>query len=238
MEIKTDALMLRSTDYKENDMILTLFSLDRGKITASVRGVKKAGAKLKFAAQPFCFSEYILAEKSDRHTVIAASLIDSFYDLRNDLTKFYAAFTLTEICDSLLYEGSPSPQLFILAINGLKKLCYETESDRAIVIYFLIEALAVAGYKLNFFDCGICEGEIEKDLFFDFESGSIICANCKIGKKISDNTYKVINAVLKNEYIKENYNKDGEIRALKLLQAYLLEKTGIELRALKDLIAI
>ncbi len=52
--------MLRATDYLENDKILTLLTAEMGKITAGIKGVKKAGAKLKFAAQPFCFAEYIL----------------------------------------------------------------------------------------------------------------------------------------------------------------------------------
>ncbi len=45
--------MLRATDYLENDKILTLLTAEKGKITAGIKGVKKAGAKLKFAAQPF-----------------------------------------------------------------------------------------------------------------------------------------------------------------------------------------
>ena len=65
MEIKVNALMLRAADYNENDKILTLLTAENGKITAGAKGVKKAGARLKFAAQPFCFAEYILSKKGD-----------------------------------------------------------------------------------------------------------------------------------------------------------------------------
>lgn len=54
MEEKINALMIRSVDYADNDKILSLFSLEQGVISAKIRGVKKAGAKLKFAAEPFC----------------------------------------------------------------------------------------------------------------------------------------------------------------------------------------
>jgi DNA repair protein RecO (recombination protein O) len=63
MEIKTEAIVLQSIDYKDNDKLLTLFSPSLGKLTAGIRGVKKPTAKLSFAAQPFCFAEYVLAEK-------------------------------------------------------------------------------------------------------------------------------------------------------------------------------
>ncbi|MDE6000931.1 MAG: DNA repair protein RecO, partial [Clostridia bacterium] len=91
MDIVVNAVMLRSVDYNENDKILTLLTAERGKITAGIKGVKKAAAKLKFAAQPFCFAEYVLASRGDKYTVINAAESESFYDLRTDINKFYAA---------------------------------------------------------------------------------------------------------------------------------------------------
>ena len=85
MEVKVNAIVIRAVDYKDNDRILTLYSLEKGKITAGIKGVKKAGAKLKFASEPFCFAEYILAEKNGRYTVTSASYYESFYDLRLNL---------------------------------------------------------------------------------------------------------------------------------------------------------
>ena len=73
MELKVNALMIRAADYGENDKILTLLTAERGKLTAAIKGVKKAGAKLKFAAQPFCLAEYVLADSGDRYSVIQAS---------------------------------------------------------------------------------------------------------------------------------------------------------------------
>ncbi|MBP5193572.1 MAG: recombination protein O N-terminal domain-containing protein [Clostridia bacterium] len=40
MEEKVRAVVLRGVDYKDNDKILTLFSLESGLITAAIRGVK------------------------------------------------------------------------------------------------------------------------------------------------------------------------------------------------------
>ena len=57
MDFKSDALLIKSCDYGESDKIITLLTADRGKLTAGMKGVRKAGAKLRFAAQPFCFAE-------------------------------------------------------------------------------------------------------------------------------------------------------------------------------------
>ena len=123
MEEKVDALVLRSIDYKDNDKILTLFTLQNGKVTAAAKGVKKAGARLKFAAQPFCFAEYVLAKKGERRTVISAANTDGFYALREDIEKFYAACAVCEVCDALLFEGIVNEELFLYAVNALKNMC-------------------------------------------------------------------------------------------------------------------
>ena len=81
MEVKTDAIVLKAVDYKDNDKILTLFSPSLGRITAGAKGVKKPKAKLSFSAQPFCFAEYVLAEKGGRYTVTGAYLHESFFSL-------------------------------------------------------------------------------------------------------------------------------------------------------------
>ena len=43
--IKVNAVMLRATDYGENDKILTLLTAELGKISAGIKGVKKGGGK-------------------------------------------------------------------------------------------------------------------------------------------------------------------------------------------------
>ena len=85
MEIKTDAIVLRATDYRDADKILTLLTPSEGKITAGIKGVKKSGARLAFAAQPFAFCEYVLAEKCGRRTVVSAYQHDGFFPLRTDV---------------------------------------------------------------------------------------------------------------------------------------------------------
>jgi len=91
MEEKSSGIVVSSVSYGENDKILNIFTLDKGMISARIKGVKKAGAKLKFASEPFCFSEYVFLKSGEKRTVISASLIDSFYPIRESVEKFYSA---------------------------------------------------------------------------------------------------------------------------------------------------
>ena len=158
MEIKVNALMIRATDYGENDKILTLLTAERGKISAGIKGVKKAGAKLKFAAQPFCMAEYVLACRGNRYTVIQASESESFYDLRCDINKFYAACALCEAASSLTYEEDGSPRMFLYCVQGLRDMC--TGDECMALITFLIRALALSGYGFSSVSCADCGNDL------------------------------------------------------------------------------
>lgn len=231
--IKVNALMLRATDYLENDKILTLLTAERGRITAGIKGVRKAGAKLKFAAQPFCFAEYILAERGGRYTVTQASECESFYELRCDVNKFYAACTVCEAAIALTAEGDNAEGVFADCICALRDMCSQDES--LCLINFLLSALERGGYKisLNKF-CPVCgESLIGGDkLRFNMEEGVFACWDCSTGVGVSGVTYNVLNADKKSDG--GDLDSEGKKRALRLLNEYITCKTEIKLLSLAE----
>ncbi len=236
MEIKTDALMLRAVDYGENDKMVTLLTAEYGKIGAAMKGVKKGGAKLKFAAQPFCFAEYVLAERNGRYTVTSASLHDGFYSLREDISAYYAACAVCEACDSLLYEGMASGRLLLVAVNAFAAMT-EGEISRAL-IRFLLQALELAGYPVSAEECPSCGKMPKGKLFFDLASGSFFCGDCGVGTPASESTFYVLRRESGLSVKKECLTADGEKRALRLLKAYFNYQTEGELSALGEYIRL
>ena len=66
MEEKLSGIVVGGVNYGESDKILNIFTLEKGMVSAKIKGVKKAGAKLKFASEPFCFAEYVFSKSGDR----------------------------------------------------------------------------------------------------------------------------------------------------------------------------
>lgn len=248
MEYKTDALLLRTVDYGENDRMVTLLTAERGKLGASMKGVRRAAAKLRFAAQPFCFAEYVLAERNGRNTVISASLYDGFFPLRENVQAFYAASAVCEACDKLLYEGMEGGGLLLSAVEALKGMC-EGEVSFAL-IRFLLGALQLAGYPVHADVCPVCgklprpsecaEGDgrgIEREelrkVRFDMESGSFVCDSCGKGTPASETTLLTIRAALGGQR-----REEGEKRALRLLYSYFAYQTDAELSSLAEYIRL
>ncbi|MBQ8885517.1 MAG: DNA repair protein RecO [Clostridia bacterium] len=224
MEFKTEAIVLKAVDYKENDRLLTLFTPSRGKLLATIRGVRKPKAKLNFAAQPFCFSEYVLAERAERYTIVNAYLYDGFFPLRADIGRYYAACTLLEICDALLVEDNGNEGFFVAAAEGLKALAHGEGNEADALLSFALAALRESGYMLDLDGCGVCGGEIGNGAYFDFGAGCFTCAECASGVRASESTYQTLRKAAGLTF-EEGKLEGGRKRALRLINAYLAEKT-------------
>ena len=225
MDVKTEAIVLQTLDYKDNDKLLTLFSPTLGKITAGIRGVKKPKARLSFAAQPFCFAEYVLAEKGGRYTVTSAYLHESFFELREDITRFYAACAAAEICRALSVENEAHEGLFIGFIECLKSLCLAGEDSAESLVSFALIALRESGYPLDLGYLEECEGDLSDKLWFDFSDGKFTSfERCVQGERASLSTYHTLRKCAGLAY-GEDETQGGKKRALRLLRAYLSEKT-------------
>lgn len=222
MEKKTDAIVIRSVDYKDNDRILTLLTADAGKVTMGIKGVRKNGAKLRFAAEPFCFAEYVYSAGQERNTVISASLYDGFYPLREDLQKYYFACAVAELSD---YFALPNDggEMFFNAVNAVKKICYADEKEA--LVTFLLRVAAYAGIALDLSCCGVCGGKIDGKSRINFATGRFSCAECSGWTSSRKGTYDYLRKAAGMEYNEENFLPSSDLRALKLLEMYIVGKT-------------
>ena len=223
MEFTEDALVIRTANYGENDRMVTLLSAGRGKFGAAMKGVRKAGAKLNFAAQPFCFAEYTVAERAGRKTVTSASLYDGFYPLREDMTRYYTAICVLEACDALLPEEMPSGGMLVAAVDTLNKLC---AGEEYALVAFLLNALKLAGYPV---ELG-AEGVPNK---FDFESGTFSYAGA--GAPVSESTVSMLRFALG---MKGEPSTDGYKRSLRLLRSYFSYQTETDIPTIGEVLNI
>lgn len=236
MEEKTKGILLSGVNYGENDKIISVFTLEKGIISAKIKGVKKAGAKLKFASEPFCFAEYLFSKNQSKRTVIGASLVDSFYPIRNDIKKLYSAFAAIEFVKNFFKEEIIAQELFLELVSALKDLAYSKKTERCVLLSFIIKALKYSGYALNLSGCACCEKSIENRAFFNAETGSFYCEKCfnSNGREIDVNT---LNALIKIFNGQEIEDKDC-VRPLKLIHFYVTTITEENFPSLKFLIEL
>ena len=233
MEEKLEGIVLGGVNFGENDKILKIFTLNKGVLSAKIKGVKKAGAKLKFASEPFCFAEFLFSTTQDKRTVIGASLIESFYPVREDIQKFFCASTILEFDKLFLMDNMVSEKLFMLSINALKEIAYGEKDCKNVLVKFLLSALSESGYELNLSGCYKCGCELKGRVFFDYLSGGFSCEECKeTGREINIETFYA----LKNAQNGEDLTQKQSVLALRLLSFYIANKPEENIKSLTELL--
>ena len=228
MDITVNAINLKSLDYGENDKICTLYSAQAGKITVTLKGVKKAAAKLKFAAMPFCFGEYYLNKTNNRFIVTGCVSDFIFFDINSDIDKYYAGCCILECVEKLGVEDVKNPNLFLLTLNVLKTLSFEQLEKpdlHKLLIKFFLEALKFSGYKLNLERCVNCNVVLKENLFFLPESGGFTCNLCRHGVKATTLVYNCLRLIDITDLQKLKtlkLNEDALNDVLKLLKGYFI----------------
>lgn len=147
MDKTVKAIVIRATDYKENDRVLTLFG-EKGRFRAVIKGVKKLKAKLKFAAQVFNYGEYSLAERNGYFVVTNCSQINGFYELSYLTESYYAAAVAAELSD-VAYVADDTSALLAEVLKFYTYLRENEGNTDALLLVFLDNYLKFSGYSFD-----------------------------------------------------------------------------------------
>lgn len=175
-DLKVTAIVTRAVPYNESDMIVTLVGVETGVITATAKGCLKPKAKLRYAAEPMNFGNYVLSGRAGRYVVTECSQIESFCTITYDIEKYYAAALTLEVLQKV--SRDPQPDMFVHALKTLGKLANSDEAADVVVTDFLLGVLEMGGNKLDFAHCNVCKCNIEGDAYFKDTDG-IVCPDCR-----------------------------------------------------------
>ena len=169
MYLKTQALVLRVTDYNDKDALLTLLTPEHGKLTAKARGLRRKNSPLIAPCQLLAYGEFVLFDYRGSYTVNEASSLELFQPLRKDLCALSLGTYFAQVAELICQEDLPNPELLSLVLNclyGLSKLNLSQEKVKAV---FELRAACLAGYMPDLVGCHVC-GDQKPDLF-DLSAG-------------------------------------------------------------------
>lgn len=148
MHMTTKALVLRGTDYRESDKILTLFTREQGKLTASARGCRKKGSAIAAGCQLLAWSEMVLYDYQGRWSVKEAATERLFRGVRDDIRRLALGCYFAEVAELLAVEGEEAPELLSLILNSLHALDKLQDKPLPLVkAAFEWKAMVLAGYE-------------------------------------------------------------------------------------------
>jgi len=124
--LKTSGIVIKEVNTGEADRIITIFPRIKGKISALAKGARKTESHLVAGTQLLCYSEFVLFKGKDMYTVNSCDVIESFYDIRNDLERLTYAAHMMDIVNDVILENQPASRLLQLFLNSLYMLRKQT----------------------------------------------------------------------------------------------------------------
>jgi DNA repair protein RecO (recombination protein O) len=185
-------------DYRESDKIVTLFTLEQGKIRGMARGAKRSVRRFGGALELFARLKLEIGIKEGLAQLYAADIVTIFPRIRADLAKIGHAAYACELTDALLPEGLCNPRLFRLLTAYLEHLDLSpaAPSDRR---FFELNFLNVLGYRPALEQCAECATELSGGALFRSAAAAcgLLCERCgRGGSPISAATIALFRQVL------------------------------------------
>lgn len=177
MYLKTNALVLRVTDYNDRDSLLTLLTRSHGKLTAKARGLRRKNSPLTAPCQLLAYGEFTLFEYRGMYTVNEAASLELFQELRRELTKLSLGTYFAQVAETLSQEDLPNPELQSLVLNCLYGLSRDLASENQVKAVFEFRAACLGGFTPDLTCCHVC-GNPWPDRF-DISAGRLECACCR-----------------------------------------------------------
>ncbi|MEM8529850.1 MAG: DNA repair protein RecO [Chloroflexota bacterium] len=192
---RTEAVVIRRSDFGEADRLLTLVT-PQGKRRVIAKGTRKTTSRLAGHIELFTHTTMLLAIGRTLDIVTQSVVIQQFGGLRHDLQRISAAYYVAELIDHLVGDEDENRPAFDLLVGTLNAL-NTTRNIDLVLRYYELQLLGYAGYRPQFHYCAACQEVLHEDANrFSPSNGGMLCPRCvaydPVAMAISLNAFKLL----------------------------------------------
>lgn len=233
-----DVIVIRTMPYKENDLLVDVFSKDYGYLNIHARGANKQSSKSFYLLKPFNILTIDLLKMDLKgiSSFKSGSIIKTFDYLSLDFTQMNFVSLIQEIIvksNSAIIDYNRYYNTLFEIINLLnkKELMYIND----LINIFLNETLKQLGVNPCLDSCVACH-KTSNIVTYDINDDGFKCKDCidENHNNISNNSFlRYLYYLNLKDYQNASKFKDAQYYTYKLLIKYLTENAGMYLNSLK-----
>ena len=184
----TDALVLRTVDFSETSLIVTLYTRQFGKIEALAKGGRRLKGSFESSLDILARNSVVFIQKrGDSLDLLTESkLLRRFRVHAKNLAGTFGGYYVAELVNGFTAVHDPMPTLYDLTIKVLNQL----EAGRLVMRTLtrfegrLLQLLGHAPSLWNCVDCGTPVSRESKDrIVFGTLDGGVLCPDCLSGHR-------------------------------------------------------
>jgi DNA repair protein RecO (recombination protein O) len=176
--IKTEAIVLKRYDLRETSLLVTFFTLDFGKVSGELKGIRTDPRKFASQVEVFSHNEIIFYQKrnSSVHLVSQCDLKNGFMLIKQNMPAITAASVIVELLDGIMPQEDKNEEVFRLAVSALSELT--AGNAEKITTVFKIKLLSLSGFKPHLDSCVSCGSSVAAMPKFSLNLGGLLCPKC------------------------------------------------------------
>lgn len=146
---RTEAIILRRTNYGEADRVISLITPDRGKISGIAKGVRKPKSKLAGGLELLATCEVTIMEGRGNMGLITSARMNEFYgNILHNYDRMQLAYTMIKQVNRAA-ETVSEPEFYYLLRGGLQFLNTANIDWRITELWFRLNMQALLGHGMN-----------------------------------------------------------------------------------------
>lgn len=203
--VKTEALVIRRYDLRETSLLVNFYTLNFGKITGEMKGIRTEPEKFASSVELFSHNDIIFYQKrnSSVHLVSACDLKENFSRIRQSIALITSASVVAELLDAVMPAEDKNENIFHLAVATLNELATTSNPDKILMV-FKIKLLALSGFKPHLDSCVSCQAPVNASPKFSISLGGLVCPKCnskdQSARSIFRGTVATIVHIEKNDF--------------------------------------
>jgi len=240
---KTEAIILRTKDFGESDLLVTFFSSLSGNLKGVAKGARRSSKRFVNSLNIFSLVNLEFTERrsGDLVWLDSCELIDGFPGIRSDYNLLSRASFMVEMTEILFPLNVPSSEMFQLLRFALGSISNKRNTEETVIV-FQTRAMNIGGFGINLAKCSLCGRPYKGEgrALFHPPSGSIVCMACEkesaLTPGMDPNTVRVLEQLqtpdlsLSNT-LQSDENILGELK--KVLMAHIEHRLGKRLKSAK-----
>ena len=183
---KTEAVVLRSFRLGEADRVLHLYTLDRGRVGAVAKGIRKTRSRFGARLEPLSHVEVLLHQGSgELQTVTGVELVRSHRTVRETTYRLGVGLVGAEAMLRLFTEQEGNARAFGALARFLDLL--DELPERAsrpaldpLALSFQLKLLWLSGYLPHLTSCAECGTQEETLVGYSARAGGAVCPACAV----------------------------------------------------------
>ena len=175
---KSEAIILKRWDYKEQDRMVRLLTRDHGKVTCRAISARKTTSKLAGHLEPFICTEAFFARSKTIDIIAGSNTVTSNARLRQSMEHYAIAGYFVEIVDRWVQERDTDTPVFEHVQQFLE---WENthEANTLVFVAAVLQLFGLFGYKMDLYNCHSCQKPVKPTgSKFHFQLWNVECVDC------------------------------------------------------------